>query len=122
MRVGLWIIQVLLAVVFAFMGPVKTLPPIEEVTRSLPLLADYHPLLIRFIGISELLGAMGLILPALTGIRPGLTTWAAGGLATIMVLAIGVHLLRGEFIGAALPLVLFGLSSFVVYGRTRESA
>ena len=65
---------------------------------------------------------MGLILPALTGIRPGLTTWAAGGRATIMVLAIGVGLLRGEFLGAALPLVLFGLSSFVVYRRTRESA
>ncbi len=122
MRVGLWIIQVLLAVVFASTGAVQTLPPIEEVTRLLPQFVDYHPLLIRIIGISELLGAAGLILPGLTGIRPGLTTWAAGGLATIMVLAIGVHLLRADFMGAVLPLVLFGMASFVVYGRTRESS
>ncbi len=71
MRVGLWIIQVLLAVVFASTGAVQTLPPIEEVTRLLPQFVDYHPLLIRIIGISELLGAAGLILPGLTGIRPG---------------------------------------------------
>ena len=122
MHVGLWIIQVVLAAVFAFMGAAKTLPSIEEVTRSMPLLADYHPLLIRFIGTSELLGAAGLILPGITGIRLVLTTWAAAGLATIMVLAIGAHLLRGEIQGAILPLVLFGLAVFVVYGRTRVAS
>ena len=120
MRIGLRIIKVLLAAVFAFVGCVHTILPIEEVTRVLPLFADYQPLLIRFIGISELLGAAGLTLPGLTGIRPGLTPWAATGLATIMVLAIGAHLLRGEFTGAVLPLVLFAMASFVVYGQKLE--
>ncbi len=117
MHVGLWVIQVFLSVVFVFIGLIHTIVPIEEVIRLVPLFADFHPRLVRYIGTAELTGAMGLILPGLTGIQPGLTSWAAKGLATIMVFAIGVHVSRGEFVVAVLPLVLFALALFVAHGR-----
>ena len=77
--------------------------------------------LVRFIGISELLGAVGLILPALTKIKPLLTPLAALGLLTIMILAMGFHVSRGEAGTLPFNIVLGGLAAFVAWGRTSKA-
>lgn len=115
MKITLWIVQVLLALVFIMSGGMK-LFAFDQFAASAPALADQRGL-VTFIGIAELAGAIGLILPRLTGILPVLTTWAAVGLATIMVLATGFHLTRGEFSHAVVTVVLLALAAFVVYGR-----
>ena len=74
-------------------------------------------LLVRFIGLSEVAGALGLILPAATRIQPRLTVFAADGLAIIMVLAALFHISRGEYGPIAINVVLFPLATFVFYGR-----
>jgi uncharacterized membrane protein YphA (DoxX/SURF4 family) len=115
MKIALWIIQVLLALVFIASGSMK-LFAFDQFAASAPALADQRGL-VTFIGICELAGAVGLILPRLTGVLPVLTTWAAVGLGTIMVLAAGFHLSRGEISHAAVTIILFALAAFVVYGR-----
>jgi putative oxidoreductase len=73
--------------------------------------------LFTFIGLCELAGGLGLILPGLTKVLPALTKWAATGLATIMVLATAFHLLRGEYSHAPVTVIFFALAAFVAYGR-----
>ena len=120
MNVALWIVQVLLALLFGFAGATKTFTPIDQLAQQMPWVAD-QPGLIRFIGISELLGAIGLILPAASRIKPGLTPLAAAGLAVIMVLAMGFHGMRGEWSSIGTNVVIFALAVFVVWGRTKRA-
>jgi uncharacterized membrane protein YphA (DoxX/SURF4 family) len=115
MKIALWIVQVLLALVFVASGLMK-LFAFDQFASSAPALADQRGL-VTFIGICELAGAIGLILPRLTGILPVLTTWAAVGLGTIMLLATGFHLMRDEVSHAIVTIILLALSTFVVYGR-----
>jgi putative oxidoreductase len=120
MNIALWIVQVLLALMFGFAGAMKTFTPIDQLAEQMPGAADQVGL-IRFIGISELLGAVGLILPAATRIKPGLTPLAALGIAVIMVLAAGTHAMRGEWSSIITNVVLLGLALFVVWGRTKRA-
>jgi hypothetical protein len=83
----------------------------------LPWVEDFSQGTVRFIGIMELLGALGLILPAATGIAPILTPIAATGLAVMMVLAAATHIRRKEPSGVAVNAVLFLLVAFVAWGR-----
>jgi putative oxidoreductase len=115
MKIASWIVQILLALVFIAAGSMK-LFAFDQFAASAPALADQRGL-VTFIGIAELAGALGLILPALTNIMPVLTTWAAVGLATIMVLAAGFHLTRGEFSHAIVTVILLALAVFVIYAR-----
>jgi uncharacterized membrane protein YphA (DoxX/SURF4 family) len=115
MKIALWIVQILLALVFIASGSMK-LFAFDQFAASAPALANQRGL-VTFIGIAELAGALGLILPRLTGILPVLTTWAAAGLATIMVLATGFHLMRSEISHAVVTIILLSLATFVVYGR-----
>ena len=111
----LWIIQGLLALVFMFAGVMKFVMPIEQMTKQVPL----PGLFLRFIGVAEVLGAIGLILPGLLRIRPGLTPLAAAGLAIITVGATVVTLMIGGGATALFPLVVALLSAFVAYSRWR---
>jgi hypothetical protein len=115
MNVALWIIQGLLAAVFLFAGGVKLVLPIEEMTKEMPL----PGLFLRFIAVCEVLGAIGLILPGLLAIRPGLTPLAATGLLIIMIGATVLTLASGDAAMALIPLVVGVLSVFVAYGRWR---
>ena len=81
MTYALWIVQVLLALLFLFAGGTKLIQPIEVLTQQTPL----PGLFVRFIGVAEVLGAIGLILPGLLRIRPWLTPLAAIGLGIIMI-------------------------------------
>jgi uncharacterized membrane protein YphA (DoxX/SURF4 family) len=111
----LWIIQGLLALVFLFAGAMKFIIPIEEMTKQVPLPGVF----LRFIGVAEVLGAIGLILPCLLRIQPGLTPLAAAGLSIITVGATVVTLVTGGGTTALIPLVVALLSAFVAYSRWR---
>ncbi len=116
MNVALWIIQVLLAVLFLFAGGVKLVMPIEEMTKGMPVAIP--GLFLRFIGVCEVLGGLGLILPMLLRIKPWLTPIAAAGLVIIMIGAMAFSLVIG--ITAAIPALVTGLlAAFVAYGRWR---
>ena len=117
MNLALWIVQGLLALIFLFTGGMKLTLPLEELTAQLPLPGSF----VRFLGLAEVLGALGLILPGLLRIRPGLTPLAAAGLVTIMMGAtvLTPALTGGDVALALIPLVLGLLAAFVAYGRWR---
>src|SRR5262249_36929778 len=93
---ALWGVQALLGLMFAFGGSMKATQPMAVLAEKLVWPGALPELLVRFIGVSELLGAIGLVLPAATRIKPGLTPLAAAGLVTIQLLAALFHLSRGE--------------------------
>jgi hypothetical protein len=72
-----------------------------------------------FLGVAEVLAAVGLTLPALTRIMPWLVVWAAGGIMIVLVSATGFHLIRGEISSAAITLVLLAMATFLAYMRHR---
>jgi hypothetical protein len=110
---ALWIVQGLLAALFLWAGGIKLVLPLEKLEGPVPL----PGLFLRFIGVAEVLGAIGLILPGLLRIRPGLTPLAAAGLVIIMIGATGLTLVGGEVVLALIPLVVGVLAAFVAYGR-----
>jgi uncharacterized membrane protein YphA (DoxX/SURF4 family) len=114
----LWIIQVLLALLFLFAGGMKLVIS-PEVLQSMGSPNQIHlpGLFVRFIGVCEVLGALGLILPGLLRIRPHLTPLAAAGLAIIMIGAIVLTFAADGFGAAVVPLVVGILAAFVAYGR-----
>ena len=115
MTVALWIVQGLLALLFLFAGGMKLVLPLEKMSGPLPLPGPF----LRFVGVAEVLGALGLILPGLLRIRPGLTPLAAAGLVVIMTGATVIGLVVGEVAMVLIPLVVGLFSAFVAYGRWR---
>jgi hypothetical protein len=115
MNRALWIIQGLLAIVFVFAGVAKLLMPVDVLARQTQL----PGLFLRFISVAEVLGAIGLILPGLLRIAPGLTPLAAACLVIIMIGATVLTLKTAGIALALMPLVVGLLSAFVAYGRWR---
>src|SRR6266571_3675383 len=115
MTYALWIVQGLLAALFLFAGGAKLVLPLDQMTGPVALPGWF----LRFLGVAEVLGALGLILPGLLRIRPGLTPLAAAGLVIIMIGATVVTLASGGVAQALIPLVVGLLSAFVAYGRWR---
>jgi len=115
MNVALWIIQGLLAALFLFAGGMKLITPIEEMTRQIAMPGWF----LRFIGVAEMLGALGLIFPWLLRIRAKLTPLAAAGLTVIMIGATVITLSMGEMLMALVPFATALLCLFVAYGRWR---
>lgn len=121
-NIGLWVAQAVLAAVYVMAGFMKLTQPIDALVASgMGYAGDYPEMLTRFIGTMEVLGAIGIILPAATRIAPFLTPLAALGFSTIQVLAIGLHTMRGEFQVLPVNLVLLALSLFVLWGRLRKA-
>lgn len=121
-NIGLWVAQALLAAMFLMAGATKLMSGSAELVAMGMGWAENAPfLLIKFIGLAEVAGALGLIVPAATRIKPGLTKLAAAGLAVIMVLAAGLHITRAEFEVVPMNVILFALAAFVIWGRARKA-
>jgi putative oxidoreductase len=115
LHIALWVVQVLLFAAFVMAGGMKLFSPeAAEMARSksgMPYALTY------FIGASEVLGGLGMVLPAATRIMPRLTGYAAIGLLTIMVLAVGFHVMTGDIGHSPPALVLGAMAAFVAWGR-----
>ncbi len=116
MNIVLWVLQVLLAAAFLAHGLLFLSPPPEIAAQMNATLPQWFQL---FLGVAEILAAVGLTLPGLTRIMPELVTWAAVGIMVVMVSATGFHLMRGEISSAAITLILLAMSTFVAYMRHR---
>jgi hypothetical protein len=115
MTYALWIVQALLALLFLWAGGIKLVLPLEKLAGPVSLPGPF----VRFIGVAEVLGALGLILPGLLRVRPGLTPLAAAGLVVIMIGATVIMLAAGEIAIALFSLGVGLLAAFVAYGRWR---
>ena len=115
MNVALWIVQGLLAALFLFAGGAKLVLPLDQMTGPVALPGWF----LRFLGVAEVLGALGLVLPGLLRIRPGLIPLAAAGLVIIMIGATIVMWAGGMVAVALMNLVVTLLAAFVAYGRWR---
>ncbi|WP_433476466.1 DoxX family protein [Spirillospora sp. CA-142024] len=117
MNLLLWILQAALAALFAAAGAMTIAQPKDKLEPKLPWTTDFAAGTIRFIGLAELAGALGLILPAATGLTPILTPLAATGLALLMALAALTHLRRKELTAIALNTVLLIAAAVITWGR-----
>ena len=118
MNIVLWIVQILLALAFLMAGILKATGPIDKLAVRMQWVNSLRPpQLVRLIGVLEILGAVGLILPAVTGIWPWLTPIAAIGLVLTMIGAMLLHVRLGEGSRIAPNIVLLLLAAFVVVGR-----
>lgn len=109
----LWTVQALLAALFLFAGGSKLVMPADVMAAQAHLPGAF----IKFIGICETLGALGLILPGLTKIRPDLTPLAAAGLTLIMIGATVISAIRWSVASAIVPAVIALLAIYIVRGR-----
>ena len=114
LNIVLWIIQILLSLLFIWSGAMKLVLPLEQLKGG-PI--DFPGWFIRFIGVVEVLGGLGLILPGLLRIKPGLTPLAAAGLVIIMIGATVVGIVGGPPALASIPILCGSLAGFVAYGR-----
>jgi uncharacterized membrane protein len=116
-NVILWVLQAALAAVFGLAGVMHVTQPKEKLRPMLPWVEDFSPGQLRLIGVVELLGALGLILPAVTGIAPVLTPLAATGLAITMLGAAATHVRRREPSAVAVNVALLAIAAVIAWGR-----
>ena len=116
METALWIVSGLLALAYIFAGATKALRPKNKLT-NLPWTKDYSAGTVKFIGIAEFLGGLGLILPWLTGIAPVLTPIAATGLVLVQLLAIVHHIRHNEAKVLPMNIVLLLAALFIAIFR-----
>jgi hypothetical protein len=117
MNVVLWVVQGLLAVAFLLTGGMKATQPLDRLGKQMTWVSAVPAGFVRFIGVAEVLGAIGLILPLATGILPWLTVAAAGGLVIVQISAAIFHTARGETRMVPGNLVLLLLAVFIIIGR-----
>ncbi|WP_404478465.1 DoxX family protein [Novosphingobium sp. BL-52-GroH] len=119
LNIGLWIVQVLVAAPFILFGSMKLFKQIETLSASMAWTGTFPEAVVRLIGIIDIAGGLGLLLPGITGIKPDLTRIAAIGSLVLQVCAALFHLSRGE--GGMLPINGFFivLLIFILWGRAR---
>lgn len=120
MNIALWIVQALLAIAFLAAGILKTVTPVDQMAAQAAWVSAVPAFVPKLAGISEILGAVGLLLPSVTRIKPMLTPLAALGLLTVMLLAALLHLSLGELGELVINLVLGSLALFVAWGRGKK--
>jgi bacteriorhodopsin len=116
MNIFLWVLQVLLALAFFAHGGIMLFPPAAVAAQMNATLPRWFSV---FIGVAEVLAAVGLILPGVTRIQPRLVAWAAAGIMIVMICATAFHTMRGEISSAITTVVLLALATFVAYERWR---
>ncbi|AIO31950.1 doxX-like family protein [Burkholderia cenocepacia] len=121
-HITLWTIQIILAVLYAMSGVMNTfMSPSQLISTGMSHAAVLPYALLRFLGIAELAGVVGLLLPALSRIKPALTPLAALGFVVLQVLAMGYHITHGELFMLPVNLVLLALAALIWWGRTKKS-
>lgn len=120
-NITLWILQIILAALFLMAGFTKVSKPIDELVPMMPWVESLPAFMVRFIGASEFLGAIGLVLPSLFRIRPVLTSLAAVALAMVMIMAAFFHISRGEFETIGFNFVMALLAGLVAWGRFKKA-
>jgi uncharacterized membrane protein YphA (DoxX/SURF4 family) len=116
MNIVLWVLQILLALAFFAHGLLFLIPPPDIAAQMNESMPRWFSL---FLGVAEILAAIGLILPGLTRILPWLVAWAAVGIMIVMVSATVFHLARSEWSSALITLLLLAMATGVAYMRTR---
>ena len=120
LNIGLWIAQIILGAMFTMAGIMKATQPAEALMEVIPW-ANATPIaLVRFIGVSELLGGLGLLLPSLLKFKPRLSVWPAIGLMTVMLLAAVFHVSRAEYSDIGMNVVLMSIAAFIAWGRSKK--
>ena len=114
MNITLWILQILLAAAFFAHGWLFLAPPPDIAVQMNASLPRWFQL---FLGVAEVLAAIGLTLPGITRILPWLVSWAAAGIMIVTASATAYHLARGEMSSAAITLLLLAMATFVTYMR-----
>lgn len=121
MNIALWVIQILVGLLFILSGGAKATQPIPALANRMTFVNSFSEPFVRFIGVAEFLGGIGLIIPAATGILPWLTIVAAGGLAIIMTGAVVYHVQHRETNEIIPTGVLLLLAVLVLVGRLAVS-
>ncbi|MFC4224765.1 DoxX family protein [Lysinibacter cavernae] len=116
MNIALWIAAGLLAAVYLMSGTLKATQPVEKLKKQMGWVEDFPPTFVKILGVLQILGAIGLILPLATGIAPILTPIAAACFVVVQILAIAVHIRRKEY-SIAINVVLLLLALFVAAFR-----
>ncbi len=120
-NIGIWAAQIALAGLYGMAVYMHILMSPAELAKMGAVWVETAPLwIVRAIGYAELVGIIGLILPAATRIRPSLTPLAAVGLLIIQILAVAFHLYRGEFEALPFNLIYGALAVLVIWGRSRK--
>jgi hypothetical protein len=117
LHIGLWVVQGLLGLTFVGTAFWKFLTPLAELAAMIPWAGQVAPAFLYMTAVVDLLGGVGVVVPALTRIKPGLTVLAALGCAALQGCAIVFHLARGEAANTPFNFFLFALSLFVFWGR-----
>ena len=119
LTIALWTAQVLLFLLFAGTGVWKLTTPVAALAAKFPWMGEVSPAFLRLTGVFDLLGGVGVLLPTLTRVKPGLTVLAALGCALLQLSAIVFHVARGEAANTPFNFLLVALSAFVLWGRRR---
>ena len=121
MNIALWLVQALLGLTFAGTGVWKVVTPIPELAAKMPWMGQVSPGFLYLTALFDLLCGLGLLLPSLTRIKPGLTVLAALGAIGLMLGAVVFHVSRGEASSTPFNFVMAALSGFVAWGRWRRA-
>ncbi|MEQ6332650.1 DoxX family protein [Sphingobium sp. MK2] len=117
LNIALWVAQALVGLPFTLFGFMKLTSPIAELAKTVPWVADYSEAFVRMMGVVDMAGGLGMLLPAITRIKPQLTIYAAMGCMALQICAMIFHVLRGEAMVTPLNLVFFALAAFTFWGR-----
>ena len=117
LNIALWTVQVILGVLFLTLGVLKTVWAVEQLAALMPWTAGVLLNFVRFVGITEILGAVGLLAPLILRINPVLTPLGAAGLAVIMILSVPFHIYRGDGSQLGLNVLFLLMAVFIAWGR-----
>ncbi len=117
----LWTAQLLLAAAYGLFGSMKATQPLDQLAVMMKWIPDFPPLFVRALGVVEVLGAIGLILPSLTRIHPRLTVIAALSILVHQFCAVTLHASKGEFSVLGLNIILILLAAFIFWGRRSKA-
>ena len=119
--IALWAAQLLLAAAYGLFGSMKATQPLDQLSVMMKWIPEFPPLFVRTLGIVEVLGAIGLVLPSLTRIQPRLTVVAALCILVHQFCAVALHMSKGEADVLGLNAVLIALAGFILWGRRSKA-